>query len=304
MSISKAQRFRLGVFVLVGLVLLIIFAIVPLGFKLKNTTSNFIAYFEGESLSGLEQGATVKFSGVPIGKVGKISYLPNDLRRVRVSMDIQSDFPIKVDMVATTGAMGITGLKYVEITGGTDGAARLKPGAEIETRVSPFSTITGKAESIVAKVEILLNHLNELSNPDSLQGVTQILRNLTDLTATLQGFMGDAGPELNKMTGSFASLINRTDSIAQNINTMTAGLNKSFSGDRVGRSLSQVDSAAIALKVVADNVSLLVRQSREDFSETMRNIRESSENANRLTQMLLENPSLLIRSETQKERDF
>lgn len=304
MSISKAQRFRLGVFLIVGLVLLIIFAVVPLGFKLKNTTNTFIAYFEGESLSGLEQGATVKFSGVPIGKVGKISYLPDDLRRVRVSMDIQSDFPMKIDMVATTGAMGITGLKYIEVTGGTDSAERLKPGAELETRVSPLSTITGKAESIVAKVELLLNHLNEISNPDSLEGVKMILRNLTDLSAEVQGFMGDARPEISKMTGSIITLINRTDSIAQNVNKMTASLSESFAGDRVGRSLLQVDSTAIALRVVVENISLLVRQSREDFTETMQNIREASENADQLTKLLLENPSLLIRSETQKERDF
>ena len=44
--------------------------------------------------------------------------LPSDnLSKVKVEMKIQQDFPMKVDMVATTGAMGIT-LKYVEIAGG------------------------------------------------------------------------------------------------------------------------------------------------------------------------------------------
>ena len=304
MSISKAQRFRLGVFLIAGLVLLVIFAVVPLGFKLKNTTKTFIAFFEGESLSGLEQGATVKFSGVPIGKVGKISYMPDDLRRVKVNMDIQSDFPMKVDMVATTGAMGITGLKYIEVTGGTDSAALLKPGEEIATRISPFSTISGKAEAIVAKVELLLNHLNEISDPDSLRGVKEILNNITGLSADVQGFMGEARPEINEMTRSLTTLIKRTDSIAQNINVLTANLNQSITGERITSTFTQIDSAAGALQSVADNVSLLVKQSREDFTETLQNIREASENADQLTKLLLENPSLLIRSENQKERDF
>lgn len=304
MSISKAQRLRLGVFLILGLILLITFAIIPYGFKLRNTTKSFIAYFEGESLSGLEQGATVKFSGVPIGKVSKINYIPNDLQRVKVTMEIQSDFPMKVDMVATTGAMGITGLKYIEITGGTDSATLLKDGEEIETRISPFSTITGKAESIVAKVELLLNHLTEITDPDSLRAVRMILNNVSALSEDVHGFVGDVRPEVGRMTHSLTNLIERTDSIAQNINVLSANLNMSITGERISSTLTSIDSAAVALQNVADNVSLLVRQSREDFTETMINVRQASENADQLTRMLLENPSLLIRSETQKERDF
>ncbi|MBN1578010.1 MAG: MCE family protein [Chitinispirillaceae bacterium] len=304
MSISRAQRVRLGVFLIVGLLLLALFVAIPLGFRVKNTTNTFIAYFEGESLSGLEQGATVKFSGVPIGKVDKISYLPKDLQRVRVEMKIQGDFPMKVDMVATTGAMGITGLKYIEITGGTNEAQPLKPGAEITTKVSAFSTITGKAEAIVAKVELLLNHLNEISNPDSLKGIKQILDNVATITEDVQGFVSETRPDISNITGSTNTLITRLDSIAQDIKSITAGVDASISGDRLGHTFSQIDSAAMALKAVAENVSLLVQQSREDFTMTMQNIRQASENADQLTKILVENPSLLLRSETQKERDF
>ncbi len=100
--------------------LLALFIAIPLGIKLTDKYKKYIAYFQGESLSGLEQGSTVKFNGVPIGKVEKITYLPNDLSRVRVELKIQDDFPMKTDMIATTNAMGITGLKYIEVTGGTN----------------------------------------------------------------------------------------------------------------------------------------------------------------------------------------
>jgi phospholipid/cholesterol/gamma-HCH transport system substrate-binding protein len=304
MSISRAQRVRLGVFLVIGLLLLVLFAAIPFGFRLKNTTTTFIAYFEGESLSGLEQGATVKFSGVPIGKVDKISYLPKDLKRVRVEMKIQSDFPMKVDMVATTGAMGITGLKYIEITGGTNEAEALRPGAEIATKVSTFSTITGKAEAIVAKVELLLNHLNEISNPDSLRGIKQILDNVAAITDDVQGFVSETRPNITRLTGSTNLLIIRLDSISQDIKSVSARLEEGLRGDRIGNVLVQMDSAATAFKKVAEDVALLVHQSREDFTMSMQNIRQASENADQLTKILAENPSLLLRSENQKERDF
>jgi phospholipid/cholesterol/gamma-HCH transport system substrate-binding protein len=304
MSISRAQRVRLGVFLVAGLLLLALFVAIPLGFRVKNTTNTFIAYFEGESLSGLEQGATVKFSGVPIGKVEKIRYLPNDLQRVRVEMKIQSDFPMKVDMVATTGAMGITGLKYIEITGGTNEAAPLKPGTEIATKISTFSTITGKAEAIVAKVELLLNHLNEISNPDSVKGIKRIIDNVADITDDVKGFVAETRPDIARITGTTNLLITRLDSIAQDIKGVTATLEESIRGDRIGNAITQIDSAATALRSVAENVALLVRQSREDVTVTMQNVRQASENADQLTRILVENPSLLLRSETQKERDF
>jgi ABC-type transporter Mla subunit MlaD len=88
MSISVSQRARLTVFLITGAILVVIFAAIPLGIKLNDKYKSYIAYFSGESLSGLEQGAVVKFSGVPIGKVEKISYLPDDLSKVKVRLKI------------------------------------------------------------------------------------------------------------------------------------------------------------------------------------------------------------------------
>jgi hypothetical protein len=48
---------------------------------------------------------------------------------------------------------------------------------------------------------------------------------------------------------------------------------------------------------------LMVRQSREDISVSMQNLREALENANQLAKELSENPSLLLKGEQQKERE-
>jgi accessory gene regulator protein AgrB len=50
MSLSTAQRARLGVFMVVGVVLLAIFVSVPIGFKLADRQKRYYAYFEGETL--------------------------------------------------------------------------------------------------------------------------------------------------------------------------------------------------------------------------------------------------------------
>ncbi|MBN2189037.1 MAG: MCE family protein [Chitinispirillaceae bacterium] len=302
MSISKTQRARLGVFVISGVVLLLAFVSVTLGLKLSRTTKTYYAYFEGESLSGLEQGALVKYSGVPVGKVDKITYQPRDLLKVKVRLTVQPDFPMKADMYATTGLMGITGLKYVEVLGGTSAAPLLKNGGEIATRASMFSSISGKAEAIVAKVELLINNLNMLSNPDSLKSLRLLIENIGAITGDVKKLTGTMTPKVDSMTSSAAGIMRKVDRIAGNVQDLTSTIDTAFSAGRITRTISSIDSAAIALKLVADNLSLLVRQSREDFSVSTRNLREASESANQLAKMLAENPSLLIRSGAQKER--
>jgi phospholipid/cholesterol/gamma-HCH transport system substrate-binding protein len=304
MSISKAQRARLGVFVISGIVLLLVFMSVTLGLKLSRTMKTYYAYFQGESLSGLEQGALVKYSGVPIGKVDKITYQRSDLSKVKVSLSVQPDFPMKEDMYATTGLLGITGLKYVEILGGTGAARILKKGGEIPTRVSLFSSISGKAEAIVAKAELLINNLNQLSNPDSLKSLRLLIQNIAAITNDARKITGTVAPKVDTITSSAARIMSKVDRIAGNVRDLTGTVDTAFSARRIARTMSAIDSAALALKLVADNFSLLVRQSREDFSVSMRNLREASESANQLAKMLAENPSLLIKSGTQKEREL
>jgi phospholipid/cholesterol/gamma-HCH transport system substrate-binding protein len=305
MSISRAQRARLGVFVVSGIVLLLMFISVTLGLKLSRTMKTYYAYFQGESLSGLEQGALVKYSGVPIGKVDKITYQQYDLSKVQVSLSVRPDFPMKEDMYATTGLLGITGLKYVEIQGGSGAAKLLKNGGEIHTRVSMFSSISGKAEAIVAKAELLINNLNQLSNPDSLKTLRLLVENIGAITSDVRKLTGAMTPKVDTITSSAARIMSKVDRIAGNVQDVTGTIDSSFSTGRITRTLSAIDSAAIALRLAADNLSLLVRQSREDFSVSMRNLRNASESANQLTKMLSENPSLLLRrGESQKEREL
>jgi phospholipid/cholesterol/gamma-HCH transport system substrate-binding protein len=304
MSISQAQRARLGVFVVIGITLLAIFFAVPLGVKFTSKFNTFTAFFQGESLSGLEQGAVVKFSGVPIGKIIKINYLPDDLTRVKVTMEIQVDFPMKTDMVATTGAMGITGLKYVEITGGTNDAPPLKPGSEIKTKVSPFAAITGKAEAIIGKVELLLNHLNDISNPDSLKSIKKIIDNVATITGSVRDFVDETRPGVRSIATSADSILEQVSMILSDVKLFTETMNHNVSSLQLEHTFLKVDSTVQSLKSLSDNLSMIVRQSREDFTIGMQNIREATENANQLTKILAENPSLLLKGESQREREI
>ncbi len=303
MSITRLQRARLGIFMIIGAILLAVFIAIPVGFSLTKREKAYHTYFdESVSLSGLEQGADVKFRGVPIGKVSTITYNPKDISRVKVLFTVQSDFPLKTDMYLTTGMMGITGLKYVEIMGGSDSAAIMPPGSQVESRPSLFESITGKTDVLVGKVELLLNHLTAITNPDSLSGVKQIIDNVAVITDETRAFVQTARPEIQQVTAAAGRAAEKVDAIAGDLHRFSTSFSRGFEVNRVQDILASVDSAALAMKELSIDLDLTIRQTREDFTVSMENLRETLENANELSKLLAENPSLLIRSEQQRER--
>jgi len=305
MAITAAQKLRLGVFVIIGMVILSAFIIIPIGMKMAEHQTIYVSYFEGESLQGLEQGASVKFNGVPIGIVQKVSYTAEDINKMKVELSVMESFPMRTDMYAMTGLVGITGLKYIEISGGSNEAPRLKPGGVVPTHTSIFASMGDKAEVLIGKVETLLNHLNDVTNPDSLRSVKITMDNLAALTGDAKDIFRDVGgvvPAAARIVDTVQIAVNEVRVITQNIKEMTDTLKGGVNGGNIPLIIARADSTVTSLKALTDNISLMVMQTREDFSVSMENLREALENANQLTKMLAENPSLLIRGEG-KERD-
>jgi phospholipid/cholesterol/gamma-HCH transport system substrate-binding protein len=167
-----------------------------------------------------------------------------------------------------------------------------------------FSTISGKAEVIAAKIELLLNNINALSNPDSLKSLRILLDNVAAISTDARAISGSIRPKVDSMGMTAARLLVRSDTIARDIRSFTRSLDTTFSANRIANTITLVDSTAIAMKQLAENLALMVRQSREDFSVSMQNLREATESANELAKELAENPSLMLKGEAQKERNI
>ncbi len=304
MSISKAQQARLGLFMITGCILCILFIAIPLGLKFKNTTETYYSIFEGgESISGLVTGAEVRYSGFPVGKVDNIQLQLKDFTKVKVTYRIdKGKIPLTRGMRAQTGMMGITGLLFVELSGGSPDSVALNPGDRIETKPSLMHTITGKAEVIIAKVEILLNHLNILTNPDSLTSIKEILDNVAGITHTVDDFVKVASPDIKKVTSTASTTMEKIEAISVDVQSITSKLDREIDFNQVAGILDEINDAAKSLKSMSGTLDMTILQSREDISASLENLREALENVNELSRVLMENPSLILRGENQKER--
>jgi phospholipid/cholesterol/gamma-HCH transport system substrate-binding protein len=77
-----------------------------------------------ESVAGLNVNAPVKYRGVDVGVVRDIQLDPQNPEQVRLTLAMARGTPIKQDTVAVLKTQGLTGIAYMELSGGSPGAAR------------------------------------------------------------------------------------------------------------------------------------------------------------------------------------
>ena len=78
-----------------------------------------------DAVSGLSVGDPVKFRGVDVGTVKSLGIDPEDPRRVLVDLRLRKETPVKTDTRASLTLKGITGVVYIELSGGDPAAQTL-----------------------------------------------------------------------------------------------------------------------------------------------------------------------------------
>jgi len=143
-----------------------------------------------ESVSGLNLNAPVSYRGVDVGRVRQIALAPGDVEQVQVTLDIDRGTPVKDDTVATLETQGLTGIAFVDLTGGhrSSPALQARPGEEYPVIKSTPSLLTHLETSIpalLANLDRVVNNLNALMSEDNRKAVKGTLADLEVLSRTL-----------------------------------------------------------------------------------------------------------------------
>jgi phospholipid/cholesterol/gamma-HCH transport system substrate-binding protein len=160
---ERALKFRVGVFVLLGLAGLIGMVYV-LGARARLFEQRVTIHAEFTEVGGLIPGATVRLAGVQIGRVTGVDLPGQPGGRVRIDLTIGRQFSDRVrkDSVARIETQGLLGDRIVEITVGTTQAPPVRPGDTIASRESTdFNQIIGESAVTVNRVSALAESLLE-----------------------------------------------------------------------------------------------------------------------------------------------
>lgn len=251
------------------------------GGKYRKVYDTYYAYMN-ESVSGLNLNAPVKYRGVEVGMVREIALDTSDSERVRLVLKIERGTPIKENTVAILRVQGLTGIAYVELTGGNQSSPLLKarPGekfpvirtgpsllARLDTAVTGLLTSLNRASD---NINAVLDEDNRQAFKRSLASIETVTRTLAARTATLDAGLTNAARTLERSAEASAELKRLLE--------------------RVGKSADAVEKLANESTRAAASVPDTLAESQALVAD----LRELSTSLRRVSEQLERDPSALV----------
>jgi phospholipid/cholesterol/gamma-HCH transport system substrate-binding protein len=145
---------------------------------------------EDESVSGLNVNAPVKYNGVEVGKVQEIRLDAGNPERVNLLFAIERGTPIKVDTIAVLKTQGLTGIAYVELSGGARDAPLLRAtkGSKypvIQTKPSLSARLENVLTNVLAKLDSTSSNISSFLSEKNQAAFSSALADIAAVTRTI-----------------------------------------------------------------------------------------------------------------------
>jgi ABC-type transporter Mla subunit MlaD len=264
--VSKATKVRLGVFLAVGSILILVFAAAVAGNRLTQKWDTYYIVFEDYPVSGLQVGGTVNYQGIKVGRVEDIKIDPDDVLKVRVTINIEPGTPIKENTEAVLSLVGITGLKAVEIRGGTNEARTISPGSNIKAGSTMIDDISERAISIAEKIDAIAQNINEITSEQNRENIAKILDETGAILEITRNKLSGTLDSFNRIANNTANL---TEDLSRNLDSITQTLNNSIEDI----SDSSVESINQIAETLNDELVLITR----NLNKTVGDITDQTE---------------------------
>jgi phospholipid/cholesterol/gamma-HCH transport system substrate-binding protein len=290
-----------GSYLLVGgFVLLLVggtlgFLVWLLGADTGTARERYEVLYEG-SVTGLREGSAVRMNGVKVGDVVSVDLDQADARRVRIGLEVGSNAPVNSSTRANLELEGLTGGRYLQLSGTRPNAPPIAP-----TPGEPYPIIPADPSAI----------------DQLLEGAPDLLANVNDLLVRGNRLLSDrnleniskAFEDLAVLTDAVARNSNRLDSIIGNVDEMLLSLKNA--GKAIEDFTLTVQEDAVNLFSSADKAladfAALAEDLKEDFDTAtddvnalVGEVRQGARNFSEMTGQI----SALVAENREPLRDF
>ncbi len=186
---TKVNYALVGAFVLVLGTALIAGALwLASGGTLQKKYDRYLAIMD-ESVAGLNLNAPVKYNGVDVGKVRDIRLDPVNPERVRLMLATERGTPVREDTIAVLKTQGLTGIAYVELSGGARDSPPLVATAgneypEIRTKASLSARLENILTSVLTKLDSTSNNINAILSDENRAAFKSALADIAAVAHT------------------------------------------------------------------------------------------------------------------------
>jgi phospholipid/cholesterol/gamma-HCH transport system substrate-binding protein len=279
--------FIVGLFVSIGIAVMIAFILWLAGTHDMRRYDHYTIYFT-DAVAGLNEGASVQYKGVQVGKVRdiRIGEGRNDL--VKVDIEVRQGTPVHATTTASLATLGVTGLVFIQLTtmaGDNDEPIRIKgePYPVIRGSGSGISKILKDVPKINRQIIEITTRINDMLTPDNIAKINQILSNVDALTGNLNAFLGS-----DNVTNASIAL--------KNISTASAGFAPMV--ERMNHTADQLDKTVTKLNALIgdnrQNIDAFTDQGLRQITDATREAKDAARSIRELSDKLKQDPSQIL----------
>lgn len=230
MAISRSDKFKAALFLLVTLGLFIIMVLALVGTSWMHEQNKYYIEFK-ESVRGLKPGSPVRYYGEEIGKVQRIKY-ESGARVAKVTIEVNPVIDIKVDSKATLEIDSlIIGNRFIEITPGTINSDSLPPNDPkhlIDSAPSNFQKFQANVQDLSAELPSVIDNINRVFSKENASSLSSILyqvdtfmsTNASEFTETMAEFRATLKIMNEALESANSMILQNQRAIAQTIQNL------------------------------------------------------------------------------------
>ena len=268
--------------------------------KEKRTYQRYEIYYDG-TVSGLTAGSPVRYLGVDVGKVARITLEAPQRQRVEVVADIDETAPIDARTRALLSLQGVTGLLFIDLEEDPNSTASgpLPQGQHypvIQSAPSDWSVLLRRLPELANHAIGLVNHMDQLFSDENVHAFKATLQNARLASERAPALLHEIGELVVDMKRASQDV----DSAASDLRTVTndsaPDLKASLANLR-RLTASLVSTSDRLDELVARNEPAITRFTGQGLPELERLLHESREavrDIRDLSRSLKQNPAELL----------
>ena len=306
MAKKGMNNVKLGAFVLAGLIFLVVL-LYMIGKNRNMFGSNFILTARFENVQGLKAGNNVRYGGIDVGTVKKITILNDTMMEVVMTIDEKMKSIIHKNALASIGTDGLVGNKVVNMVSGKQPSAVVEDGDILATKSfgdmhemletlgktnNDINIIAGEMKTAMQRVnksEALWSLLEDKELPRQLNASVANIRLATVKANTMVNELNTIVHDVKSGKGSAGVILTDT-TLVYNLNV--AILKMQSIGDSADALLHEITSTVAGIKTDINSgkgpVGALLKDSTmtAKISNTLDNIQEGTDGFNETMEAL------------------
>ena len=272
---NKAHALIAGAFVVLVTALL---ALLAVWLTRDNTQRDLYEMSTGETVTGLQPQAVVRYRGVPVGKVERIGFDSKIKGNVLIRISVDRAAPVTRSTFATVASQGVTGLGFIQLDDNGESKERLlsddgEP-PRIPLRPGGLDKLLKQSDAIFSQAEQASTRLNQLLSDQNQKAVTTAIAELAEAAGSLNRMAKGLEPTIATLPAlsrnssatmkALKAASDEVGSAARRLNEKGGPLDKLSEGGTALAAGVETFSAATLPKLgeVADETARTMRQLR------------------------------------------